>query len=84
MLKLDQPVPFSNIISPVCLPENPQDTFGRDDATIIGWGVTETGELSTFLRDVILKNQLIMYQQLNKCMIHFTGTNIHSGQYHMF
>jgi hypothetical protein len=53
LLKLDQPVTFSKIVSPLCLPENSQDTFGRILGTTIGWGVTELGTVSDILREVI-------------------------------
>ena len=54
LVQLKQLVPFSQAISPVCLPMNPQENFANDIGTIVGWGITELGQLSSVLREVVL------------------------------
>ena len=55
LLQLETPVPFSQAVSAVCLPTNAQETFANEVATISGWGVTETGQISNVLREVYRK-----------------------------
>ena len=52
LIELKQPVPFSQAIAPVCLPMNDQENFANDIGTIVGWGITELGQLSSVLREV--------------------------------
>jgi len=52
LVKLDLPVQFSRIASPLCLPQDPSQTFAGQTGTTIGWGITETGASSKFLRQV--------------------------------
>ena len=52
ILRLDQPVEFSRTASPICLPPDPTKTFSGEIATSIGWGVTEDGKPSKYLRQV--------------------------------
>ena len=54
LVQLNQPVPFSQRISTVCLPSLNQtsESFARQDATVIGWGQTENGTASAVLRHV--------------------------------
>ena len=52
LIELKQPVPFSLAIAPVCLPMNDQENFANDIGTIVGWGITELGQLSSVLREV--------------------------------
>ena len=59
LLKLDSPVTFSQTIGPICLPENAKDAYGGILGTTIGWGVTEEGDVSNVLREVILHKILL-------------------------
>ena len=52
LLQLETSVPFSQAVSAVCLPTNAQETFANEVATISGWGITETGQISNVLREV--------------------------------
>ena len=54
LLQLDQPVQYTTTIRPICLPTNPEDTYGSQVGTTIGWGITEDGAQSEFLREVEL------------------------------
>ena len=54
LVQLKQSVPFSQAIAPVCLPMNDQETFANDIGTVVGWGITELGQLSSVLREVLI------------------------------
>ena len=54
LIELKQAVPFSQAIAPVCLPMNDQENFANDIGTIVGWGITELGQLSSVLREVLI------------------------------
>ena len=54
LIQLNQPVQFTTTIRPICLPTNAEDTYGSELGTTIGWGITEDGEQSAFLREVEL------------------------------
>jgi len=41
LLHLSAPVTISSTISPACLPEDPEETFGNRLAVITGWGYTD-------------------------------------------
>ncbi|BET01568.1 protease [Nesidiocoris tenuis] len=51
LLRLDQPVAFSDTIQPVCLP-NPAESYVGQKASVVGWGVTAfpMGEPSPILQ----------------------------------
>ncbi|XP_014256512.1 coagulation factor VII-like isoform X2 [Cimex lectularius] len=51
LLRLDQPVAFTDTIQPVCLP-GPRDVFTGQKGTVVGWGVTSfpMGEPSPILQ----------------------------------
>eukprot|EP00094_Tigriopus_californicus_P013236 TCALIF_12801-PA protein Name:"Similar to Sb Serine proteinase stubble (Drosophila melanogaster)" AED:0.11 eAED:0.11 QI:0/0/0/0.66/0.5/0.66/3/0/199 len=50
ILKLDQSVPFSPAIGPVCLPTDSSASFEPRLGISIGWGITENGTLSDVLQ----------------------------------
>ena len=53
LLKLDSPVEYSKKVSPICLPwSSPKQTFADMLGVAIGWGVTEDGSPSSYLRKV--------------------------------
>ncbi|XP_059079997.1 chymotrypsin B-like [Tigriopus californicus] len=52
ILKLDQSVPFSPAIGPVCLPTDSSASFEPRLGISIGWGITENGTLSDVLQQV--------------------------------
>jgi len=52
LIKLDVPVDFSRTASPVCLPDATAGISANELATVIGWGLTETGQLSPILKKV--------------------------------
>lgn len=52
LIKLDIPVDFSRSASPVCLPEISDGIPANELATVIGWGITEFGDLSPILKKV--------------------------------
>lgn len=54
LLQLNNPVPYSPTIAPICLPSLNSTSFDSQLATIVGWGITEAGEISSFLREVPL------------------------------
>lgn len=45
---------YTTNVSPICLPSDPSDTFARQVGVALGWGVTETGDVSDVLRHVEL------------------------------
>ena len=54
LVKLDRPVEFTRNASPVCLPKDPSETYARQIGVSIGWGITEDGKPSKYLREVFL------------------------------
>ena len=44
LIEMDKPVPVDSgllsRVSPICLAENPEESFAGHPATVIGWGVT--------------------------------------------
>ncbi|XP_064111570.1 melanization protease 1-like [Macrobrachium nipponense] len=42
ILKTEQPIPFDvkNTVSPICLPEDPNNKYGNTEVSICGWGRT--------------------------------------------
>ena len=66
LIQLKQPVPFSQAIAPVCLPMNDQENFANDIGTIVGWGITELGQLSSVLREaeVFILSNITCYETL--------------------
>ena len=52
LLKLNKSVKYTTTIRPLCLPTNTEDTFSSQLGTTIGWGITEDGNQSEFLREV--------------------------------
>jgi prostatin (serine protease 8) len=52
LIKLDIPVEFSRTAKPICLPADMAPTFANQVATSIGWGITEDGTPSRYLRKV--------------------------------
>ena len=53
LLKLQKPVTYSKIVSPVCLPwDMTENTFADTVGLTIGWGKTEDGNISDYLRKV--------------------------------
>jgi hypothetical protein len=67
LVKLDRPVEFSRIASPICLPPDPSQTFSREIATSIGWGITEDGKPSKYLREV----KLLTDELYKHCLIKY-------------
>lgn len=55
LIQLTEPVNFSVGVRPICLPEktSPQ-SYARENGTTIGWGITESGSPSDYLRHVQL------------------------------
>ena len=66
LIELKQAVPFSQAIAPVCLPMNDQENFANDIGTIVGWGITELGQLSSVLREaeVFILSNITCYETL--------------------
>ena len=53
LIKLSSPLTFSSSVRPLCLPIGlTGQTFAQETGTTIGWGTTENGEASNFLREV--------------------------------
>ena len=53
LLKLNKSVKYTTAIRPLCLPSISDETFGTQLGTTIGWGITEDGNQSEFLREVL-------------------------------
>ena len=57
LLRLAEPVDFNSFpnIRPVCLPENSEETYAENFATVSGWGTTSSGgSLSNYLQEVMV------------------------------
>ncbi|CAF1057383.1 unnamed protein product [Brachionus calyciflorus] len=85
LLTLLEPLTYSNQIGPVGLPNKSDETLINEKrVTIIGWGVTETGQISQELRaaesDVLNGNAFLVflfcegYQNENYCIKDLTVT----------
>ena len=51
VLKLSSPILFTQNIVPVCLPAHTMGNHAGKDGVITGWGVTESGNVSPFLKE---------------------------------
>lgn len=47
LVKLPQPIPYSNYIRPICLPKVLSNHLDDDKATVIGWGKLQQGGMSS-------------------------------------
>ncbi len=54
LLKLAEPVNFTDAISPVCLPEQDEEFAGGRHAYAAGWGLMRLDEMDCQLNDSIL------------------------------
>ena len=51
ILRLSQPVSFTNKVSPACLPDNREKTYLGANATATGWGTTGSGSIANTLQE---------------------------------
>ena len=51
ILRLSQPVSFTNKVSPACLPDNWENTYDGASATATGWGITGSGSIANTLQE---------------------------------
>ena len=51
ILRLSQPVSFTNSVSPACLPDNWKKTYNGVSATATGWGKTDWGGVANTLQE---------------------------------
>jgi len=51
LLELTEPIPFTNVIRPVCLPKDDTKTYVGQTATVSGWGLTPNN-MSPYLKEV--------------------------------
>ncbi len=56
-------MPFSKSIKPLCLPTETTDTYAKEIATTVGWGVKETGDPSNVLREVTFCLSIYVYNR---------------------
>ena len=51
ILRLSQPVSFTDKVSPACLPDNRENTYLGASATATGWGITGSGSNAKTLQE---------------------------------
>ena len=51
ILTLAQAVTFSDKVSPACLPSDGTQDYAGQEATVIGWGITEDGSRPSVLQE---------------------------------
>ncbi|XP_026330491.1 transmembrane protease serine 9-like [Hyposmocoma kahamanoa] len=73
LIKLNEPVMYSHVIRPVCLPRYPGQLYTGELATVAGWGATkETGNWSCTPRETelpVLSNELCQRTNYNASKI---------------
>ena len=79
ILRLSQPVSFTDKVSPACLPDEREKTYLGANATATGWGITGSGSIANTLQEAdvtVISNAVCKYDHhpVTKNMICTAGT----------